>query len=58
MDDSVKLKRLQKELVELREKQGQAGVSGDEYHILEAEKETLQRQLSALMEEKEQQRVR
>ncbi len=53
----MKLKRLQKELVELKEKQKVAGVSDEEFQCLEAEKQTLQDQLSALLEEREVQRV-
>jgi hypothetical protein len=57
VDDSVKLKRLQKELTALKEQQRGAGVSDEEYQILESDKSKLQGQLNTLIEEKEMQRV-
>lgn len=57
LDDSAKLKRLQRELNELKDKQKSAGVSDEEFQRIESEKENLHSQLAALVEEKELQRV-
>lgn len=57
LDDSVKLKRLQRELNALKDKQKSVGLSEEEAQRMEAEKENLHSQLAALVEEKELQRV-
>lgn len=57
IDDSVKLRRLQKELAELKEKQRDVGVSDEELQKLESDRHELQEHLAALLEEKEIQRV-
>lgn len=58
MDESAKLKRLQKELDELKEKQSRSGMNEQEKISLEKEKDELLAQLSLLLVEKEQQGVR
>jgi hypothetical protein len=57
LDDAAKLKRLQKELNELKDKQKHVGISPEEYQSLESDKATLQQQLTGLMEENEAQKV-
>ena len=61
LDDSAKLKRLQKELTELKERQSSAHVGGnlseEELQRLESEKGELLGKLQALQREKEQQQV-
>lgn len=57
MDDATRLKRLQKELSELKEKQSGSGVASEEYQRLEAERRELQQHLLSLKEQKDQQQV-
>ena len=60
LDESAKLKRLKKELYELKEKQrlGGSGLSAEEQSRMELEKQELQLKLSTLQEEKDRQMVR
>ena len=57
LDESAKIKRLTKELNDLKERQGAGGLSIAERQQLESEKSELSVQLQSLQQEKEEQQV-
>jgi hypothetical protein len=57
LDETAKIKKLTKELNDLKERQGVGGLSADERRGLENEKLELFQQLNSLQQEKEEQKV-